>query len=109
MKFALIAILICMFTPILHAKDSPPEREARALNAFFAELHPGMTEAAFNRLLQRYQFKDGVIFIPVLCSIHDPSSHFHIPDHGVYAFDFNRERRLSSWHRWTQNSPNSFS
>ena len=49
------------------------------------------------------------MFMPIICSIHDPSRHFDIPGHGVYAFDFDRERKLSGWHRWTQNGPNTFS
>jgi hypothetical protein len=79
---------------------SPPARDVRALNAFFADLHPGMTEAAFGDLVSRYQFKDGVALMPILGSIHDPSRHFDTMGHGIYAFHFDRDRRLTGWEPW---------
>ena len=80
---------------------SPSAREVRTLDGFFSELRPGITEAAFDDLLSRYQFKDGVMFMPVICSIHDPVRHYDtMSSHGIYAFHFDQERKLTRWHPW---------
>ncbi len=101
-------LLFAVTVTTLYADDSPQNRRDTPLTRFFATVHPGMTEKSFDRVLDRFQFRDGLAFLPVIISIHDTSRHFHIPGHGVYAFYFDRDRHLTAWKAWEQDAATSF-
>ena len=59
-------------------------------------------------VVREHQFKDGLAFLPVIVSLSNPNKHLHILPHGVYAFYFDRERRLVTWKPWADAGTNSF-
>src|SRR5213593_2095124 len=85
-------------TPLTSATPTAPT----AFDAFFSELRSGMSHDDFDRVVRDHQFKDGLMLLPVIVSLSDPNEHLHIPPHGVYAFYFDRERRLVTWERWAK-------